>query len=280
MNAEVAPVSVAASEAALPSRLRLDWATVRVLAGRDVVRFFRQRFRVIGALLQPILFWVIIGSGFRGSFNLGPDAPWDFQQFFFPGVVTMVLLFSAIFATITVIEDRREGFLQGVLAGPGSRLAVVVGKSVGSSIIALIQAGLFLLLAPLAGVDVGAVNFAQLGAVMVLTALALTGLGFALAWWINSTTGFHAIMTVVLIPMWVLSGAMFPHKGAGPVMAALMQLNPLRFAVEGTRRALYGEGAVLAATGQVGSAARELLVLGAFAAIMLSVAAWRVRRRE
>ena len=137
--------------------LALDWATVRVLAGRDVVRFFRQRSRVVGALAQPVLFWWVLGSGFTGSFRLEGASGVGYSAYFFPGVVTMVLLFSAIFATITVIEDRREGFLQSVLAGPGSRLSVVAGKCLGSSAVALIQAALFLALAPLAGVALSAV---------------------------------------------------------------------------------------------------------------------------
>ncbi len=273
-----------AAETPVPSRLRLELATVRVLAGRDIVRFFRQRSRVIGALAQPVIFWLVIGSGFGRSFQLpgagGDGASTDYRAFFFPGVVTMVLLFSAIFATISVIEDRREGFLQGVLAGPGSRWAVVVGKSAGSSVIALLQAGLFLLLAPFAGVHLAQVQFGLLAAVMVLSALALTGMGFALAWWVNSAPGYHAVMSVVLIPMWVLSGAMFPITGAGPVVSAVMALNPMRFAVDGVRRALMGDVAVQAATGATYGGWRELAVLAAFALVATGIAAWRVMKRE
>ncbi|RUO87233.1 ABC transporter, partial [Corallococcus sp. AB018] len=238
-----------------PGTLALQWATVWVLLSRDVVRFFRQPSRVVGALAQPILFWFVIGSGFAGSFRVEGAQGLGYQQFFFPGVVTMVVLFSAIFATITVIEDRKEGFLQAVLAGPGSRLAVVLGKALGSSTIALMQASLFLLFAPLAGVDVKAVDYPLLAAVMVLSALALTGMGMALAWWVKSSAGYHAVMSLVMLPMWVLSGAMFPVKGAGPVMSWVMTLNPMRFSVEGVRRALYGAQASLAVGSQGGATA-------------------------
>lgn len=272
--------SVTADGVQVPSRWQLDLATVKVLAGRDVVRFFRQRSRVIGALAQPVIFWLVIGSGFAGTFQLRGAEGTDYRAFFFPGVVTMVLLFSAIFATITVIEDRKEGFLQGVLAGPGSRLSLVVGKSVGSSAIALIQAGLFLLLAPFAGVSLSEVNLPLLVAVLVLTALALTAVGFTLAWWIDSTSGYHAVMSVLLIPMWILSGAMFPLSGASPVVAAIMRVNPLRFAVEGVRRALFGDAAVGASTGWAGTGLVDVAVLGAFAAVAFTMAAWRAGRRE
>jgi ABC-2 type transport system permease protein len=268
------------TSAVAPSRWRLDLATIRVLAGRDLVRFFRQRSRVVGALLQPVVFWFVLGSGFAGSFRAQGAGDLRYAQFFFPGVVTMVLLFSTIFATISVIEDRREGFLQCVLAGPGSRLAVVVGKSLGSTLIALVQAALFMLLAPLAKIDLAAVNWPLLAAVMLLAALALTGVGFAMAWWINSSTGYHAVMSVVLIPAWVLSGAMFPINGAGRLVSGLMKFNPMRFAVEGVRRALYGSSSLAALGIPSGSAMRELLALSIFAAIALGISAWRVQRRE
>ena len=256
-----------------PPRWRLNWATVRVLAGREIVRFFRQRSRVIGALAQPIVFWFVLGSGYGGSFQPRGAQGVGYLQFFFPGVVSMILLFSAIFATITLIEDRREGFLQCVLAGPGSRLSVVVGKSLGTTAIALLQACLFLLLAPLAHIALSAVNWPLLGAVMLLSALALTGVGFAMAWWINSTTGYHALMSILLVPAWVLSGAMFPIDGAGPVLAALMRVNPMRFAVDGLREALLPGSA----SGHAGAEIAGRLV---FAEVAMGISAWRVSRRE
>jgi ABC-2 type transport system permease protein len=255
------------TEERAPGGLALQWPTVRVLMARDVVRFFRQPSRIVGALAQPILFWFVIGAGFAGSFRVEGAQGLDYQRFSFPGVVTMVVLFSAIFATISVIEDRREGFLQSVLAGPGSRLSVVLGKALGSSAIALLQAALFLL-------------FALLLTVMVLTALGLTGMGIALAWWVRSTAGYHAVMSIVLLPMWVLSGAMFPLKGAGPLLAWVMRLNPMRFSVEGVRRALYGAEASLAVGSASSGAGLEVPVLLVFATVFLGLAALSVSRRE
>ncbi|NVJ28423.1 ABC transporter permease [Myxococcus sp. AM011] len=273
-------VTASAPAPAVPGTLALQWATVRVLMARDVVRFFRQPSRVVGALAQPILFWFVIGSGFAGSFRVEGARGLGYQQFFFPGVVTMVLLFSAIFATITVIEDRREGFLQAVLAGPGSRLAVVLGKALGSSAIALMQASLFLLLAPLAGVSAATVNLPLLFAVMVLSALALTGMGMSLAWWVRSSAGYHAVMSIVLLPMWVLSGAMFPLKGAGTWLSWVMVVNPMRFSVEGVRRALYGAEASVVVGSPMSGTGLEVPVLLAFATVFLGLAAVSVSRRE
>jgi ABC-2 type transport system permease protein len=267
------------AEEGTPGGLALQWATVRVLMARDVVRFFRQPSRIVGALAQPILFWFVIGAGFAGSFRVEGAQGLDYQRFSFPGVVTMVVLFSAIFATISVIEDRREGFLQAVLAGPGSRGAVVLGKALGSSAIALLQAGLFLLLAPLAGVTAATLDLPLLAAVMVLSSLALTGMGIALAWWVRSSAGYHAVMSIVMMPMWVLSGAMFPLKGAGPVLSWAMRLNPMRFSVEGVRRALYSAEASVAVS-PVAATGGEVPALLVFAAVFLGLAAFSISRRE
>src|SRR5438128_3905794 len=127
------------------------WLAGWSLASRELIRFARQRTRVIGALGQPVLFWVLFGAGLHGSFKPPAWAPRDmtYQEYFFPGVAVLIVLFTAIFSTISIIEDRREGFLQGVLVAPISRLAIVLGKLTGGTLLALIQALLFLVIGPL-----------------------------------------------------------------------------------------------------------------------------------
>src|SRR5579862_2494974 len=124
------------------------------LARRELVRFLRQRHRIIGALATPIVFWLLIGAGMGRSFHvegLPGQARSSYLQYFFPGTVLMILLFTAIFSTISIIEDRREGFLQSVLVAPVSRMAVVLGKVLGGTALAFGQGLIFLLLAPLIG---------------------------------------------------------------------------------------------------------------------------------
>ncbi|MFN0061432.1 MAG: ABC transporter permease [Myxococcaceae bacterium] len=254
----------------------LDWATVRVLAWRDVIRFFRQPSRIVGALAQPMLFWWVIGSGFSGSFASRAAGGLSYGAFFFPGVLAMVVLFSAIFATISVVEDRRGGFLAAVLAGPASRGAVALGKCLGSTAVALMQASLFLLLAPLAGLSFSAMALGPLALGALLLALALTGVGVTLAWWVKSTAGYHGVMSVVLIPLWLLSGGLFPVEGAGPIVAALMRFNPLRVGVDVLRAAL--SDASVTTDGQALSLG--LLMLAVFAAAGLGAAMLSVSRRD
>jgi daunorubicin resistance ABC transporter membrane protein len=254
--------------------LAYDVATARVLARRDLVRFFRQPSRLVGALGQPVIFWLLIGGGFSGSFRMpGADVP--YLAYFYPGVVVMVVLFASIFTTASVIEDRHRGFLQTVQAAPGSRAALVVGKSLGSSGVALTQASLFLALAPAAGFPLSGVDWPLLAAALVLAALALAALGFAVAWGLDHVQGYHAIQMTVLVPLWVLSGAMFPPPDGHPLLATALRANPLAHAVSAVRRALAGAGApgVLP-----GSAASDLAVCLGFAVLALALAVLVSRR--
>ena len=261
---------------AVPLRqaLAYDLATIAVLARRDLVRFFRQPSRLIGALGQPVIFWLVIGSGFGETFRMpGADVP--YLAYFFPGVVLMVVLFASIFTTASVIEDRHRGFLQSVLAAPGSRGALVVGKTLGSAAVALTQALLFLALAPLAGFPYPSVHWPLLLAALALAAIALAGLGFAVAWGIDNVQGYHAIQMTLLVPLWVVSGAMFPAPSGDGALAAVMRANPVAYAVSAARRALGGPAAPGA---MAGSAARDLAVCAIFAAGALALGALATRR--
>lgn len=266
----------ASASAAPPSLLRLNVATVGVLVSRDLRRFFRQLSRVVGALVQPLIFWLVIGSGMASSFRMPGAEDVGYVQYFYPGIVMLVVLFTSIFTTMSVIEDRHKGFLQAVLIAPASRAALVLGKTLGGVAIALMQAAIFLALAPLAGFDAGAIEWAPLALVLILVGIALSSLGFAIAWWLDSTQGYHVVMSVLLIPLWIVSGAMFP-MGGGPTWIRLVaRVNPLAYAVGGVRRALWG-GAVPG--GATSSAAVELAVTAAFALVAVVVAVRVCSRR-
>jgi ABC-2 type transport system permease protein len=210
------------------------------LCRRELIRFLRQRHRIVGALATPIVFWLLIGAGMGHSFKAsGPDGQ-DYMQFFFPGTVVMILLFTAIFSTISIIEDRREGFLQSVLVAPIPRMAIVLGKVLGGTLLAFGQGLLFLILAPLIGVHFTVVSFLMACFMLFIVGFALTGLGFCIAWRMSSTQGFHAIMNLFLMPMWFMSGALFPATG---VLGRIMDLNPLTYGLAGLRRTLYWNSA-------------------------------------
>ena len=253
-----------------------DIATTRVLWRRDLSRFWRQPMRVISALGQPVLFWLVIGSGLAGTFRI-PGVDVGYMEYFFPGVVMLVLLFASIFASVSVIEDRHQGFLQAVLAGPGSRTALVWGKCLGSASVALIQGGLFFALAPLAGFSLSGIHWPMLMAASILTSLGLTALGFAVAWVLDNVQAYHAVQMMVLIPLWIVSGAMFP--AAEGIYASVMRLNPVAYGVSAVRHALYGG---LAAPEMTVTQRPwfEVAVVGTFAVICILLASTICTRRR
>lgn len=242
---------------------------------REVVRFLRQRSRIVGALATPILFWLLIGSGMGRSFRASGGET-HYLEYLFPGTVIMIVLFTAIFSTISIIEDRREGFLQSVLVAPVPRAAIVLGKTLGATTLAVGQAVLFAVLAPLVGVKLTLLGAAAALGALLLIGVGLAALGFVIAWSMDSIQGFHAIMNLVLMPMWLLSGALFPVSGASAWLGWVMLANPLTYGL-----ALFRHALAIGVDGErLGgpSAAAAFAVSVAFTAAMFVLAA-RVARR-
>ncbi len=251
-------------------------ATTKVLWFRDLKRFRRQPMRIFAALGQPLVFWLVIGSGLASTFKI-PDLEVGYMEYFFPGVIMLVLLFASIFASVSVIDDRHQGFLQAVLAGPGSRTALVWGKCLGSASVALIQGGLFFALTPLAGFPFSEIDWPLLMAASVLASLGLTALGFAVSWILDNVQAYHAVQMMLLIPLWVVSGAMFPPVHG--IYAVVMRLNPVAYGVSAVRHALYGGLAPAQMTiSQMPWV--EVAVVGIFAAACILLASLVCTRRR
>lgn len=265
------------STASSSSSHTLLWRPTLALWQREIVRFLRQKNRIIGALATPLVFWLLIGSGVGPSFRLpGVSADMTYLAYFFPGTVVLILLFTAIFSTISIIEDRREGFLQGVLVAPVAPEAIVLGKFLGGMTLAAGQGLLVCLAAPLVGVPFDAAVLARLIPALLLGGFGLVGLGFLIAWPLDSTQGFHAIMNVFLIPLWLLSGSLFPAV-ADSWMRFVVMVNPVAYATVAVRRAFYGDSAALGSLPSYGVA---MLALGIFAVVMFALSVWMVRRRR
>src|SRR5438093_5503836 len=182
---------------------------------REIVRFYRQRSRVVVVIASPVLFCVVIGSGFGSSFRSGDAAGQrHYLDYFYPGALIMIVLFTSIFTMMSVIEDRKEGFLLSVLVAPVPRSAIVLGKVLGGTTLATIQGLIFLALGPFLGIHLSFTQFLLVVLTVFLVSFALTALGCAIAWPMDSTQAFHAIINLFLIPLWLLSGALFPLAGA------------------------------------------------------------------
>lgn len=241
---------------------------------REVVRFYRQKSRVVGVIASPLLFWVVIGSGFGSSFRSGNAAGQQhYLDYFYPGALIMIVLFTSIFTMMSVIEDRKEGFLLSVLVAPVPRTAIVLGKVLGGTTLAAVQGLIFLIFAPLAGVHLEPLQVLLVAVVVFLVSFSLTALGFAIAWPMDSPQAFHGIVNLFLIPMWLLSGALFQQNGASRWIRAVMSLNPLTYGVQALRWLLYH--------GHDGSFAlkKDMSTLILFSLVMFGLALLMANRR-
>ncbi len=207
---------------------------------REMLHFLRQPARLVGFIGSPLIFWVVIGSGFGDSFSYPVGQPGiSYLEFYFPGTVVLTMLFTAIFASISIIEDRHSGFLQGVLVAPVPGISIATGKILGAATLALLQALLLLLIVPFLGIGMGVEGFLASLASLFILATGLAGLGFLIAWRMDTTQGFHAVMNLVLLPLWLLSGALFPIRGAAPWIGTVILLNPIYYGMSAFRQALY-----------------------------------------
>jgi len=243
------------------------------LGQRELVRFFRQKNRVIGALVPPLIFWLLLGQGFSGSFHHAGSL--NYLQYFFPGTVVMVVLFASIFATISIIEDRKEGFLQSVLVSPASRASLALGKIWGGAAIAFLHGIFFLFLSPWVGASFSLARILYGAVILAGISFGLTVLGFLIAWRMDSTQGFHSVMNLFLMPLWFLSGAVFPMETAPVWLKSIMAANPLTYGVEALRSALFPLA--------ISPAASPLLcfsIILAFAVLMFVLAVLVCNRRE
>lgn len=202
------------------------WLPVLTLWQRELTRFWREKARVLGFVGSPLLFWLLIGSGFG---NLA---------FFFPGALVLTVMFSAVFSTMSLIEDRREGFLLSMLVSPAPRSSMVLGKVLGSATLAWVQGLLFLCFLPLTGYSGGVGGVLEAIGVTFIVSFTFTVLGFFIAWQMDSTQGFHAVMNLVLLPLWLVSGSLFTPGGAHGWVRLLMRVNPLTYAVAALREPL------------------------------------------
>jgi ABC-2 type transport system permease protein len=241
---------------------------------REIVRFYRQPTRVVGVLASPLVFWLVIGSGFGTSFRSGGGpGQQHYLDYFYPGALIMIVLFTSIFTMMSVIEDRKEGFLLSVLVAPVPRTAIVLGKVLGGTTLSAVQGMIFLIFAPFAGVHLHPLQVLLVTLVVFLVSFSLTALGFAIAWPMDSSQAFHGIVNLFLIPLWLLSGALFPLSGASKSLQLVMRLNPLTYGVEALRGLLYPSAET---TFPLPSAMATLLL---FSLVMLALAVLMANRR-
>ena len=233
-TAPIAPVRLASAGP------RHTLRAVKVVWQREMIRFFRDRGRLVSGLAQPLLLLFVLGSGLSGLVQTGTGGV-AFTTFLFPGILATSTLFTAIFAGISIVWDREFGFLREMLVAPVPRTAILVGKCFGGATVATAQAAILLALAGLVGVPYDPVMIVTLLALLFLTALAITAFGLMISARIKRFQAVMPITQLVLTPMMFLSGSMFPLFGLPVWLAVLTRVNPLTYAVEPMRHTVFDQ---------------------------------------
>jgi ABC-2 type transport system permease protein len=290
-----------------PARHRAAPAAVRVAGGtwrdvlraievvwrRELIRFGRNRLRIVTSLVQPVLFLFVLGTGISSLVSRGVPTTGgvSFRTFMFPGVVAMTVLFTSIFSAVSIVWDREFGFLREMLVAPVRRGALVAGKCAGGATVATLQALIMLALAGLVNVPYSPVLLVTLAAEMLLAAVTITALGTALASRMAQVESFQVVMQFVVLPLFFLSGAVFPLRGLPGWLNVLTRLDPLAYVVDPMRRAVFEHvqttptvdrvfGATMTWNGWHVPIGAELGLTAAFAVLMLSLAVAAFSRAE
>jgi ABC-2 type transport system permease protein len=216
-----------------------DLRAVRIVWRRELIRFSRNRLRIATSLAQPILFLFVLGTGL--SPLISATDHFNYRTFIFPGVLGMTILFTAIFSAMSIVWDREFGFLREMLVAPVHRWTLVLGKCLGGASVASIQGAIILALAGAVGVPYNPVMLVTLLAEMALTALALTAFGVMLAARISQVESFQMVTQFFVLPMFFLSGAIFPISKLPAWLGILSKLDPLSYAIDPFRKAVFSQ---------------------------------------
>ncbi|MFI0481269.1 ABC transporter permease [Actinomadura sp. 9N215] len=221
--------------------LRQDLRAVKIVLHRELIRFWRDKLRMVSGLVQPVLWLLVMGTGLSNLMAAGggPNGEVDLKTFIFPGVCAMSVMFTAMFSAGSIVWDREFGFLREMLVAPVSRSAIVIGKCIGGALVATLQGAVIVALAGLAGVPYDPVLLAELLGLMFIGAFALTGFGVMMAARIKQMQSFFALIQMAMMPMMFLSGALYPLNGLPTWLTVLTRFNPLTYAVDPLRQAVF-----------------------------------------
>lgn len=262
---------------------------------REVKRFVRDRARIVGSFAQPILWLLLLGTGMGtglakvfsrgGGTEMFPGTGIGYLEFLYPGIIGMSILFTSIFSAVSIVWDREFGFLKEVLVAPIPRYSITIGKALGGSTVAMLQGAVLLLFAPFVGVSLKTMIVIELILIMFLNSFSLTSFGIVVAARMKSMEGFQVIMNFLMMPMFFLSGAMFPLTGLPVWMEKLVKLNPLTYGIDAIRGSMLGAHKIEVA-GKVlfqipaYALAHDVGIVAVFGALMIVLAVFQFNRAE
>lgn len=211
---------------------------IAIIIKRELMIYYRDKSYVISSLARPLLWLVFLGFGLSGSFKIYLN--YNYVQFIFPGILAMSIMFTSIFYAMSIIWDRQFGFLKVILVAPITRVAIVMAKTISGCILTIIQGLIILFCAFIFKIHLSFLNFLFTLFIMCLTALALTSMGIAISARMTSFEGFNVIMNFFLMPMFFLSGAMYPLSKVPKFLKIACALNPVTYAVDALRYSILG----------------------------------------
>ncbi len=257
---------------------------------REILRFWHNKLRIISSLAMPFFWLVMFGSGMRGAFQLfGAQGSFDFIYFLFPGVVGMTVLTTSVFSSISVVRDREFGLFKEILAAPVSRASITLGKILGGATTTVLQGCLMLILAPLVGIRLEVGMVLALVPTIFLVAFTLASMGMAIASRLRSTEGFQMVMSFFMMPMFFLSGALFPLTNVPRWMEVLSKINPASYGVDLIRQVVFRflslpplvlDSFRLTLFGVRIGVVEDLVIVSAFATLFVLLGVWSFSRAE
>ncbi len=214
----------------------IEGRTIYVITAREFKKFVRERTRLLSTIARPAIWLFLVGGGLSRIVPVKGDI--TYMQFFFPGIIAMTILFSSIFSAISIIWDKEFGYMKEILVAPVSRTSIVIGKALSGTIISTIQAFIVLMLFPLVGLKIGLLQILMAIGVSALIAFSISSIGILIATFYESFESFSIIMNFIVMPMFFLSGAMYPVKQLPEVFGMIAKINPLTYGVDALKNVL------------------------------------------
>ncbi len=252
-----------------------SYKAIYVIISREFKRFFRQRGRLIVTFARPILWLFVVGAGFTRLVNIPSDM--NYKQFLLPGIIGMTILFSSIFSSISVVWDREFGFLREMLVAPISRITIVMGKLLSGAALSVLQGASLLVFLPLLGLKVNLVEFLAMLFLITLLSVAITALGLFIAAFLTSLEGFNVIMNFIVLPMFFLSGALYPMNALPPALHYFTLINPLSYGIDAFKHVLFKSNTAFGAEFPL---LLDIGLLALFSVVMTILAARFFERKE
>jgi len=221
-----------------------EWEGIYTIWFREAKRYVRYRSRILSSVITPLLWLLILGTGLGSAIRFGTGITGSYKAFIFPGIIGQTILFTSIFSGVSVIMDRQYGFLKEIMVAPVSRPSIVFGKALGIGTASIIQGVILLFLSFVVGVQMTPVIFIAAFLLMIPISVGLGGVGLLIATFTDSMEGFNLIMSFIVLPMFLLSGALFPVTGLPSFLQVAVYLDPLTYGVDALRQVILGYGAL------------------------------------